>query len=333
MNRMHGYTRRRFLTTITAAPLAVASGAFFSACTSQKLRAETFIAKASHYTDNLTRLILAGIQELRVSSEEIRGKRILLKANIVEPHRGAEHIVTNPAVVFAAAEAFLKLGAERVFVAEGAGHCRDTYQILEESGFDALFDNPKITFVDLNYDDWLVIPNSGGRTNLKSFIFPATLKKADWIVSMPKLKTHHWAGATLSMKNLFGSLPGSFYGWPKNVLHNVGITESIIDLNSTLHPQFAIVDGIIGMEGDGPIMGTAKNAGVLVMGRNLPAVDATCARLMGINPHKIPYLDLADNRLGPINDAFIIQRGERWQSVRTNFQLVDYIEAHRGLRL
>ena len=217
------------------------------------------------------RVHLAGIQELRVLPEEIRGKRILLKANIVEPHRGSEHIVTNPAVVFAAAETFLKLGAERIFVAEGAGHCRDTYQILEESGFDAIFGNPKITFVDLNYDDWLVIPNSGGRTNLKSFIFPATLKKVDWIVSMPKLKTHHWAGATLSMKNLFGSLPGTFYGWAKNVLHNVGITESINDLNSTLHPQFAIVDGIIGMEGDGPIMGSAKNAGVLVMGRNLPA--------------------------------------------------------------
>jgi uncharacterized protein (DUF362 family) len=135
------------------------------------------------------------------------------------------------------------------------------------------------------------------------------------------------------MKNLFGTMPGSFYGWPKNVLHNAGIVESIIDINATLRPHFAIVDGIIGMEGDGPIMGTAKKSGVLVMGRNLPAVDATCARLMGINPRKIDYLAAANNRLGPIQESLITQRGETWQSVRTDFQILDYIQAHRGLRL
>jgi uncharacterized protein (DUF362 family) len=333
MNRINTFTRRHFLQTLTAAPFGVACGTLFHACNAKQLKGETFIAKAIRYTDDLSALILAGFRELQISPQEIRGKRILLKANIVEPHRGSEHIVTNPAVVFAAAEAFLKLGADKVIVAEGAGHCSDTYMILEESGFDTIFDNPKITFVDLNYDDWLMIPNAGGNTKLNSFIFPVTLKRVDWIISMPKLKTHHWVGATMSMKNLFGTLPGTFYGWPKNVLHNAGITKSIIDINATLRPHFAIVDGIVGMEGDGPIMGTPKNAGVLVMGRNLPAVDATCARLMGINPHKIDYLNVADNQLGPIKDSQITQRGERWESVRTNFQLLDYIDAQRGLRL
>jgi uncharacterized protein (DUF362 family) len=327
------HTRRRFLKTITAAPVSIAVGAYFTACNTNKLSAEAFIAKAPNYTVDLTGLISAGLRELQVSPQEIRGKRIVLKANIVEPHRGAEHIVTNPAVVFAAAEAFLKLGADKIIVAEGSGHRRDSYAILEESGFDALFDHKRITFVDLNYDDWVTTPNAGNKTNLKSFVFPATLKQADWIVSMPKLKTHHWAGMTASMKNLFGALPGSFYGWPKNVLHNAGIMESILDINATLRPHFAIVDGITGMEGDGPIMGTAKQAGVIVMGRNLPSVDATCARLMGINPYKIEYLDAADNRLGPIKDSLIAQRGEPWESVRTDFQLLDYIEAHKGLRL
>jgi uncharacterized protein (DUF362 family) len=87
------------------------------------------------------------------------------------------------------------------------------------------------------------------------------------------------------------------------------------------------------MEGDGPIMGTAKTAGVIVMGRNLPAVDATCARLMGINPQKIKYLSAANGKLGTIRESEIMQRGEEWQSVRTDFQLLDYIDAHRGLRM
>jgi uncharacterized protein (DUF362 family) len=156
----------------------------------------------------------------------------------------------------------------------------------------------------------------GNATKLETFTVPATLAQVDWIVSMPKMKTHHWAGVTLSMKNLFGVLPGIFYGWPKNVLHVQGIHKSIIDLNATLRPHFTIVDGIVGMEGDGPIMGTPKGAGVIAMGRNLPAVDATCARIMGVNPRKVKYLSKAAKMLGPIKDSLILQRGEDWRLLR-----------------
>ena len=97
-------------------------------------------------------------------------------------------------------------------------------------------------------------------TSLGRFGLPEALKRADIVVSMPKLKTHHWVGATLSMKNLFGVMPGVYYGWPKNVLHYAGISESILDITATVRPHLAIVDGIVGMEGDGPIMGTAKAA-------------------------------------------------------------------------
>jgi uncharacterized protein (DUF362 family) len=154
----------------------------------------------------------------------------------------------------------------------------------------------------------------------------------DLIVSLAKLKTHHWAGVTLSMKNLFGVMPGMYYGWPKNVLHDVGIDGSILDITATLRPHFAIVDGIIGMEGDGPIMGTPKAAGVLVMGRNLPAVDATCARVMGINPQRVRYLAEAEKFLGPVREAEIRQVGEPVARVRRDFQLLEHIPAQRGLR-
>ncbi len=153
---------------------------------------------------------------------------------------------------------------------------------------------------------------------------PTTLKRADLIVSIPKMKTHHWAGVTLSMKNLFGVLPGIYYGWPKNVLHHAGIGRSILDITAAVKPHLAIVDGIIGMEGDGPIMGTPKHAGVLVMGTNLPAVDATASRLMGINPWRIEYLAGASGRLGPIAERHIEQRGESIAGLAQPFQLLDH---------
>ena len=100
---------------------------------------------------------------------------------------------------------------------------------------------------------------------------------------MPKMKTHHWVGATLSMKNLFGVVPGGIYGWPKNVLHWAGIDECIADLHAAFPRQFAIVDGIVGMEGNGPIQGTPKHAGVLVAGatrwRWTPPAAGSCASI------------------------------------------------------
>jgi uncharacterized protein (DUF362 family) len=85
----------------------------------------------------------------------------------------------------------------------------------------------------------------------------------------------------------------------------------------------AIVDGIIGMEGDGPIMGTPRASGVLVMGTNFPAVDATCARLMGIDPWRVAYLAGASGRFGPIAEAHITQRGEAIASLIQPYQLLN----------
>src|SRR5260370_34362435 len=76
------------------------------------------------------------------------------------------------------------------------------------------------------------------------------------------------------------------------------------------------------MEGNGPIQGTPKRAGVLVMGHDLVAVDATCCRIMGIDPEKVEYLRLAAT-LGHVHTGRIEQRGESIASVHTNFALID----------
>jgi uncharacterized protein (DUF362 family) len=333
-SRGKGISRRDFIAGVLKGYTGLAFGAMISGChLGEKQSADTFIARAKDYRVDLASLIKEGFRELAVSEQEIKGKRILLKPNLVEPHRGVSHINTDPLVVRGAIEAFKSFGAAEVIVAEGPGHYRDTHLVLEESKMiDVLWDG-RIPFVDLNNDQWVSTPNLGGHTRLKSLVLPATLSQVDWIVSMPKMKTHHWAGVTLSMKNLFGVMPGMFYGWPKNVFHQEGIEESILDINASVKAHFAIVDGITGMEGDGPIMGTPKHAGVLVMGRNLPAVDATCCRVMGINPSNVRYLSKGKNRLGPINASDIHQRGESIASVHTDFELLDMIQAHRGLRL
>jgi uncharacterized protein (DUF362 family) len=286
-------------------------------------RASVFVAKASDYEANLESTIAAGLLELGLGHRFARGKTVLLKPNLVEPSRAAPEVNTHPNVVRAAAAVFRSWGARHVFVAEGPGHCHDSLVVLEQSGLGEMLEECGLEFVDLNHDDVEFVPNRLKQSALPRLALPASLLRADLIVSLPKLKTHHWAGVTLSLKNLFGVMPGIFYGWPKNVLHYAGIGQSILDIAAAVRPHLAIVDGIIGMEGDGPIMGLPRRLGVLVMGTNLPAVDATCARLMRIDPHRVEYLAAASARLGPIAERHISQRGEAIAELAQSFQLVD----------
>jgi uncharacterized protein (DUF362 family) len=281
------------------------------------------IMRARSYSDDLVSRMLAGIRECGL---DVRGKRVLLKPNLVE-FDPATVINTDAAVIAAALEVFERLGAREVKIGEGPGHRRDTLDMADDARYRANVPKFESIFTDLNRDD---VSPAGSFAGESEFYFPNTVLGADLIVSLAKMKTHHWAGATLSMKNFFGVVPGSVYGWPKNKLHYLGISESIVALNRQFGSKaFAIVDGVIGMEGNGPIQGTPKPAGVLVMGRDLVAVDATCARIMGIDPEKMDYLRMAAD-LGHVHTARIEQRGETIASVQTNFALID---EYKSLRL
>jgi uncharacterized protein (DUF362 family) len=208
---------------------------------------------------------------------------------------------------------------------------RDTEMALAESGVQAALDETRLDFADLNYSQVGWIDNGGRASKLPGFYFPQQVVEADLIVSLPKMKTHHWVGYTGALKNLYGVIPGIKYGWPKNVLHYAGIPETIFDINASLPKTIAIVDGIVAMEGDGPIMGSAKPMGLLIIGTNSTAVDATLGRIMGFDPERISYLKLAADQLGPVEDRCIEQRGERWQNVVSKFTLIDAPHL-RGLR-
>ncbi|MEP7362654.1 MAG: DUF362 domain-containing protein [Acidobacteriota bacterium] len=273
------------------------------------------VLKAASYSDDLVSRIRSGVHACGLN---VTGKSVLLKPNLVEFDKSTS-INTDVAVLAAALEVFQSLGAKSVNIAEGPGHRRDTWDIARLARYRTEIPNFDARFTDLNRDDVSPVPTFADEGE---FFFPNTALRADLIVSVAKMKTHHWAGATLSMKNLFGLVPGSIYGWPKNKLHHIGIPRSIVELNRTFRNTFAIVDGIVGMEGNGPIQGKPKHAGVLVMGPDVVAVDATCCRIMGINPDKVEYLDLAAN-LGNLDPSRIHQRAERPEAVRTDFDLVD----------
>jgi uncharacterized protein (DUF362 family) len=290
-----------------------------------------FIARGQSYDGALQQTIRDGLLATGLDPATLRGRKVLLKPNMVEPTRKSPQMTTNPAMVLAAADVFRKWDAQ-VIVGEAPGHVRDTEMALVESGMADVLDTDKLEFADLNYEEVGWAKNVGRASSLEGFYFPRAIVEADLIVTMPKLKTHHWVGMTCSLKNLYGVLPGVKYGWPKNVLHHAGIPQTVFDINASLPKTIAIVDAIVCMEGDGPIMGSARELGLVIVGTNPTAVDATCARIMGLDPTRLNYLQLADGRLGPLADRRIRQCGERWQEVATQFQMLDRPEL-QSLRL
>ncbi|MEO8595257.1 MAG: DUF362 domain-containing protein [Candidatus Solibacter sp.] len=317
-------TRREMLAA-TAAGAAVMAG-----CSSEMRPAppsRVSIVKAPAYDqslyDTMRRLLAAHLGD-------VRGRKILLKPNLVE-FEPQSSINTHPIVVHAALEAFRAMGAASVHIAEGPGHRRNTLDLADAAGYFQIVPDFENRFVDLNLDEVTRVNPPEQFSRIKKLYLPNSALGADLLVSMAKMKTHHWVGATLSMKNLFGVVPSGIYGWPKNVLHWAGIDESIADLHAAFENHFAIVDGIVGMEGNGPIQGKPKPAGVLVAGSDPIAVDATCCRIMKIDPLQVRYLQLAAERdaHAQIAEAAIQQLGESIASVRTEFELIPLFQKLR----
>lgn len=302
-------TRRALITALGAGIVATTGliAAKQTGLLEPRARVATFAAAS--YEIDLVDLLLRGIKEFPHVVARAKGGRVVLKPNLVEWHADRP-VNTDPRLIRAAVDAFYKLGAKNVTVAEGPGHVRDTELLVESSGLASALRDVRTPFVDINVDPGRDTSLSWNLTNLGTLPIATVILDADLVVSMPKLKTHHWAGLTLSMKNLFGTVPGSRVGWPKNVLHWGGIPKSIVDLWLAIGPGFAIVDGIVAMEGDGPINGTPVPYGAVIMGDQCTAVDATCARLVGVEPTAIEYLRIAQDVGGTVNERRIERFGD-----------------------
>ena len=286
------------------------------------------IARAASYDADLAAILQKQYEHFR-NTVPLKDKRVVLKPNLVEWHRN-KVINTDPRVVGAVIELCKREGAAEIVVAEGPGHWRNVEYLVTESGLGEVLNAHQVPFVDINHDEPIKLPNMGQLTGLEYLYLSRTTANADVVISLPKLKTHHWAGATLSLKNLFGTLPGIYYGWPKNELHWRGIHNSIVDIALTRTPELAIVDGIIGMEGDGPLNGVARPFGALIMGHDLVAVDATCCRLMMLDPDKIGYLVLgAMKKLGRMKEVEIPQLGEAIATLAQPFELIAHLDELR----
>jgi uncharacterized protein (DUF362 family) len=239
---------------------------------------------------------------------------VLVKPAIAFPEVPESGMVTHPWLAGLVAKAFRDCGLE-VCLGEsgGCGTGNNTQKHFKVNGLSTVARELGIPLRDFKKEETVEVKVPGGVVVNNYFIAKAVME-ADFLVSVPVIKTHCQATLTLSMKNMKGSLPSDEL---KSRMHVLDMNSHLVDLNTIIKPHLAIVDGIVGLMGYGPGRpGIPMNLGLLLGGSEALAVDATCARICGYEPHEIEHLRLAEERgLGITRSEDIEIVGEKLQDV------------------
>ncbi len=231
-----------------------------------------------------------------------RGQRVLLKVNLLMDKPPEAAVTTNPLLVKVVAQIVKEAGGVVVIGDSPGGPFTRTSlrKAYEKCGLNAV---AREVGVELNYDTSQVkVPFEKGLYS-KSFILGKYIKDVDYIINMPKLKTHGLTLITGAVKNLFGGIPGLLKAeYHLKMPDIINFSEMLVDLAFCIKPGFNIMDAVIGMEGAGPSAGEPRNYGYLLGGRSPLAIDVAAAYLLGVNPlNKVSILKVARDR-GLVSD-------------------------------
>jgi uncharacterized protein (DUF362 family) len=229
----------------------------------------------------------------------LSGKTVFIKPNLVAALPASSGATTDPEVVRRVVDLALQAGAAAVIIVE-AGPSGAFFDACGYSFFRSY--DPRVSLVDLGSQPVALTPVPNGYNY--SALWMATLlnQPGSFFISIAKLKTHALAGATASSKNLFGVIDiSSYLAAPhpqgRYALHDRGLTMSIADANRLKKIDYAIIDGIYGMEGPGPINGTPVQMNLVLAGSNAVAVDSVALAAMKVPLSLVPHLSTL-NKLG-----------------------------------
>lgn len=247
-------------------------------------------------------------------------KKVLLKPNMLSVEEAGSPVVTN-FNVFEAVIRIIKDYTDNISFGDSPGF-GDSRKAAERSGLLNVAKKYDVKFEDFKESIHVKLDSS---ILCKSWTVAKAPYEADVLITLPKIKTHAMAYYTGAIKNQFGCVPGSLKAtWHTRMPSADNFCKMLLDLNTLVNTNFAILDGIIAMEGNGPKSGNPKKMNTLIMGKSLTAVDSTAVRLIGYdNPLDIPLLKEAyDQKWGEVIPEKIEVLGENIESMKVkDFEL------------
>lgn len=256
---------------------------------------------------------------LREIGEEPRGTRAVIKPNLVNQFGRSSGTTSHPAVVEAVYHMLRDRGFTDIAVADGPSINRPVDEVFENSGMYDLARRLNVELVDLNQAPRRPVTWKYGEIGL-----PELILDADYYVNVPKMKTHVRCGVTLSLKNQQGICD---YDEKRNN-HKRGVDEPLGELGKVLRPNLIVLDGVEGMEGNGPTHGTRNHPGVFAAGNDPVEFDTVLAQVMGFKPDEVPMI--AHATIEP-REAVIV--GASIEDVRVPFERPNQGEYQKMLGL
>lgn len=226
--------------------------------------------------------------------ELFRGKTVVLKVNLMKGVRPERALNTHPAFVRAAVR-LARCSAKSVAIGDSSGLLAHTDECFEASGIGevARQEGAKL----LNFDKCSLVKKELNGKVLKSIFVARELLEAELLVTLPKLKTHTLNLMSCALKNQMGLLAGA----TKPAVHKIApsveaLAHAIVDINSAIKFDLALVDAVVGLEGGGSLKGRPRFCGFVVAGLDLVAVDSVCASMVGFEPLDVPSTAVAAER-------------------------------------
>jgi len=241
-----------------------------------------------------------------------RGQTVLLKPNMLSAKAPKKAITTHPAVLEAVINEVRSVGGKIWMGDSPSGALKGIKRCWENTGFLDLAERKKIHLINFE---------AGGtvkrRIGDRTYHFAKAVLEADVVINLPKFKTHGFTLYTGAIKNLYGTLPGfqkarfhKCYPHPKN------FSQLLVDIYKTVRPQLHLMDGILGMEGNGPATGKKRKTKLIFASPDGIALDAVASSVMGFKEGDIDAIRLAGEQgLGETRIDSIRILGEPLESV------------------
>lgn len=251
-----------------------------------------------------------------------QGDTVLIKPNAKNMTPQGLGVNTDLRVIESLIDLVREQRPDRILIAEGAAYPTgnwDTMSAFKVAGITEMAHRKKVELYDLNTTETATIDIPDGLT-LKTFTTGRIVLDADVIINIPVIKTHTETFTSICLKNL---AVGIAKKWEKKALHRAGIHKAIVDVYANIKTHFNVVDGVVGVEGDGPNVpkGKPKPLGIILAGEDGLAVDAVGCTIMGIHPWKVAHLRLAAERgLGTIELDEINVLGEPIEKIKNPFE-------------
>ncbi len=248
-----------------------------------------------------------------------KGGRVVIKINLCNFRDYTSGATTDPRVLKALVNHIrAKYSPGEVYVVESDATSMNADILFKWLGFEDMAKELGFKLVNLTKDVTDEVTLNGRK--LRKIKIARTIGKADYIISLSKLKTHLLTKVTCGLKNMFGAIPNK-----RKIVYHKYLDDAIVDANIAMKVDFSIVDGIISMEGEkGPTYGYPKRTGLIIAGKDIVAVDSVCARILGFNPLLVAHIRKAWlSGVGEINATI---EGDGLDYVGSNFDLV-----HAGL--